>query len=73
MWRNEVFEKKGNPALRRLDDDMDGHATISCMRAVKRAASRTAGKDPASLGLHPAVYFFTVPQDASSRQPFSRQ
>ncbi|WP_221639924.1 HNH endonuclease family protein [Actinoallomurus bryophytorum] len=61
MWRDESSKRKrkGSP-LRRLDDDMDGHATIRCMRAVKRAASRIAGKDPASLGLHPAVYFYSA-------------
>ncbi|MFB4311971.1 HNH endonuclease family protein [Actinomadura sp. GTD37] len=61
MWRNEAPKRrrKGAP-LKVLEDDEDGHATIRCMQAVKRAASRIAGKDPASLGLHPAVYFYSA-------------
>ncbi|MGC5309119.1 HNH endonuclease family protein [Micromonospora zamorensis] len=41
-----------------LADDQDGSSTIRFMQAVRRAAGRVAGNSPASLGLHPAVYFY---------------
>jgi len=49
-----------NSAREALEDDADGQATIEFMRRVKRSASRIVGRDPASLGLHPAVYFYSA-------------
>ncbi|WP_220039566.1 HNH endonuclease family protein [Micromonospora endophytica] len=43
-----------------LADDGDGSRTIEFMRAVRKAASRIAGNEPGSLGLHPAVYFYSA-------------
>ncbi|MEV0545540.1 DUF262 domain-containing protein [Nocardia salmonicida] len=64
MWRDaddsEGQGKKAKNAPPPLADDDDGEATVRCMRAVRRSASRIAGNDPASLGLHPAVYFYTA-------------
>lgn len=65
MWREESVKRtrKGEtdkPPRIALADDEDGTATVKCMRAVKRAANRIAGNDPASLGLHPAIYFYTA-------------
>ncbi|MCA2223497.1 HNH endonuclease family protein [Nonomuraea aurantiaca] len=64
MWREDVPAKKrrsgGKASARPLADDTDGLATLGFMRGVRKAASRIAGNDPASLGLHPAVYFYSA-------------
>ena len=48
-------EKRGK---QEIPDDATGSATLSFLRAVRKAASRIAGDGPASLGLHPFVYFY---------------
>ncbi|MFF5705881.1 HNH endonuclease family protein [Streptomyces sp. NPDC012794] len=64
MWRSEVTaaKRKGRnqQQIITLDDDPDGATTLEYMRAVKRTAGRIAGNGPASLGLHPAVYFYSA-------------
>jgi hypothetical protein len=62
MWRDaDHADGRGKSvATMPLPDDNDGQATIRCMRTVRRSAARIAGNDPASLGLHPAVYFYTA-------------
>lgn len=40
--------------------DPDGSATITFLRNVRRVSSRIAGTRPESLGLHPAVYFYSA-------------
>ncbi|MFJ1580500.1 HNH endonuclease family protein [Streptomyces sp. NPDC088147] len=55
--------KRGSRSQDQLDilaDDLDGASTLKYMRAVKRTAGRIAGNEPASLGLHPAVYFYSA-------------
>ncbi|WP_395542280.1 DUF262 domain-containing protein [Neotabrizicola sp. sgz301269] len=42
-----------------LADDIDGTETVSLLRRSLKVASRMSGNDPGSLGLHPAVYFYT--------------
>lgn len=42
-----------------LPDDPDGLSTLSFLRAVRRRVERITGDNPASLGLHPVVYFYT--------------
>ncbi|MFD3309958.1 DUF262 domain-containing protein [Streptomyces sp. NPDC058694] len=62
MWRIEA-RKRAIPsqgAIAALADDLDGAATIEFMRATKKAAMKIAGNSPASLGLHPAVYFYSA-------------
>ncbi|GAA3616822.1 HNH endonuclease family protein [Streptomyces chitinivorans] len=63
MWREETGSRRrkgsNEEAVTPLTDDSDGSATLKFMRAVKKAAERIAGKTPASLGLHPAVYFYS--------------
>ncbi|MFI0504753.1 HNH endonuclease family protein [Streptomyces albogriseolus] len=55
-----VGRRKGqNKATADLVDDLDGSETIKYMRTVKRAAERIAGNSTGSLGLHPAVYFYS--------------
>ncbi|MFJ9792678.1 HNH endonuclease family protein [Streptomyces globosus] len=64
MWRGEVPAAKrsgrNQQQIITLDDDPDGATTLEYMRAVKRTAGRIAGNGPASLGLHPAVYFYSA-------------
>jgi hypothetical protein len=43
-----------------LFDDEDGTMTIRFMRAVRKAAGRVVGNEPASLALHLAVYFYSA-------------
>jgi hypothetical protein len=43
-----------------LADDSDGSGTRDALKAVKRIAERIAGNHPSSLGLHPAVYFYSA-------------
>lgn len=63
-WRHEDEKKKRQKAspnaVEALADDQDGATTIQFMRTVKRAAERIAGNSPGSLGLHPAVYFYSA-------------
>jgi hypothetical protein len=64
MWREEPPRRRRRNGvqdeIKRLADDPDGATTLEFMRAVKKAAGKIAGKDPASLGLHPAVYFYSA-------------
>lgn len=41
-------------------DDVDGSMTIECLRNVRKASSLIAGNQARSLGLHPAVYFYSA-------------
>lgn len=43
-----------------MTEDRDGTATIAFLRNVRKASSRIAGTRPESLGLHPAVYFYSA-------------
>ncbi|WP_082106471.1 GmrSD restriction endonuclease domain-containing protein [Micromonospora haikouensis] len=59
MWqRSEDRRSGGSVGSEVLPDDRDGSVTIQFMQSVWRAASRIAGNGPASLGFHPAVYFY---------------
>jgi hypothetical protein len=64
MWRSEGDPGKRTrstqAAISALADDDDGSATIEFMRTTKRAALKIAGNSPGSLGLHPAVYFYSA-------------
>lgn len=41
-------------------EDVDGSQTETFLENVRRASSRIAGLQPQSLGLHPAVYFYSA-------------
>jgi hypothetical protein len=41
------------------DDDTDGTKTIACLLRCKKLAEVIDSKEPGSLGLHPAVYFYS--------------
>ncbi|MFF9898648.1 HNH endonuclease family protein [Streptomyces longispororuber] len=64
MWRDETNNSKrkgrSQQQISTLADDVDGAATLKYMQAVKKTAGRIAGNSPASLGLHPAVYFYSA-------------
>jgi hypothetical protein len=42
-----------------LDDDADGRKTVTFLRKVREVAQRLCSKDPSSLGVAPALYFYT--------------
>ncbi|WP_112264995.1 HNH endonuclease family protein [Lentzea terrae] len=52
--------KTVDPSREPLADDVEGDATLKCMRAVRKVATRVSGNLPSSLGLHPAVYFYSA-------------
>jgi hypothetical protein len=43
-----------------MDVDEDGFRTVEFLENVRKAAFRIAGMKPESLGLHPAVYFYSA-------------
>jgi hypothetical protein len=43
-----------------MQEDSDGAKTIKFLENVRSASSRIAGLKPQSLGLHPAVYFYSA-------------
>lgn len=47
------------PALEHFAEDPDGSETISVLSKCLDVLSRVSGDDGGSLGLHPAVYFYT--------------
>jgi hypothetical protein len=42
-----------------IDDDPDGSTSIAHLKAVRRALRVLTGTHPSSVGLHPAVYFYS--------------
>lgn len=49
--------KKVEPTL---SPDKDGGATVAFLRSTRKIISRITGVHPSSLGLHPAVYFYSA-------------
>lgn len=43
-----------------LTEDPDGSTTIKALKKAKRIAQRILGNHSSSLGLHPAVYFYSI-------------
>lgn len=43
-----------------LDDDVTGEGTVNCMRQTRKVLRTITGVHPASLGLHPIVYFYSA-------------
>jgi hypothetical protein len=52
--------------LQPLPDDADGEATISFLKNARRVVDRISSTYASSLGLHPAVYFYS---DGGRHQP----
>lgn len=46
-------------AFNSLSEDTDGNQTIELLKRSLKVARRMTGNDAGSLGLHPAVYFYT--------------
>lgn len=42
------------------DDDINGEATVKILQQVSKVAERINSTHPGSLGLHPAVYFYSL-------------
>ncbi len=42
------------------EDDLSGDNTITILKRTKKILSRISGVHPSSLGLHPAVYFYST-------------
>ncbi len=51
---------KKDMLLPTMQEDRDGSITITFLRNVQKMSSRIAGMKPESLGLHPAVYFYSA-------------
>ncbi|WP_434717183.1 DUF262 domain-containing protein (plasmid) [Paraburkholderia sp. A1BS-2L] len=43
-----------------LEDDLSGDETVRFLKSVKRLSNLISGAHPGSLGLHPAVYFYSL-------------
>lgn len=56
-----IVEGKTDPnkAIRDLENDEHGNQTIDALRKTKKVVNRLTGNQASSLGLHPAVYFYT--------------
>jgi Protein of unknown function DUF262/HNH endonuclease len=52
---NEVNSKSPS-----YEDDLEGSQTLAYLRRVWRLTTRICGTEPGSLGLHPAVYFYSM-------------
>jgi hypothetical protein len=62
MWleNSDIRVGKINSGKESIPNDADGLTTLKFMRSVRKVAVRIAGKDVASLALHPAVYFYSA-------------
>jgi hypothetical protein len=49
---------QGGKDIAAYDDDGDGSETVNVLKNGLQVLNRIAGNNPASLGLHPAVYFY---------------
>lgn len=47
------------PAMEDFPEDADGSGTVSALKRAYNILRRVTGNDESSLGLHPAVYFYT--------------
>jgi hypothetical protein len=56
-----IVDGSTNPskAIEALAEDLDGQDTLDILKRLKRNVKWVTGNDASSLGLHPAVYFYT--------------
>jgi hypothetical protein len=50
--------EKDGKAIDKYTDDVTGDETVQVLKNALQVLNRIAGNNPASLGLHPAVYFY---------------
>ncbi|UFW75224.1 GmrSD restriction endonuclease domain-containing protein [Bradyrhizobium sp. WU425] len=55
----KVADSTKKTARDKVEKDATGSITVTYLKQVLRTVSRITGKEPASLGLHPVVYFYT--------------
>lgn len=58
-WANDLPELTGRKAEEEAAVDSDGAQTIKYLERVKDRLDLVTGSHPQSLGLHPAIYFYT--------------
>jgi hypothetical protein len=58
--RKTKEEKKKEEEVREKAKDIDGQKTVRYLNKVKQTVNRISGTNPASLGLHPAIYFYSI-------------
>lgn len=54
-----VMQADGAASLSLNEDDKSGEATINVLKRVRKLVLVMNGNDPSSLGLHPAIYFYS--------------
>jgi hypothetical protein len=57
---NLVNESRTTKQVESLLNDQDGTSTVGFLKKCRRIAALISSNEPASLGLHPAVYFYGV-------------
>jgi hypothetical protein len=57
---NFVNRDRIRPSGDQSQNDPDGEQTISYLKRVRKVVSMISGEYPGSLGLHPAVYFYSA-------------
>jgi len=64
MWappkKKTLKAEKSDAQQPEFPDDTDGSRTVECLRVVRRITRRMSSIHPSSLGLHPAVYFYSA-------------
>lgn len=67
MVANNKFQQKtantnknNQTAFEKLDDDFSGEETIHYLSKLKKLVGQVTGNDKGSLGLHPAIYFYSL-------------
>lgn len=56
---NHINSKTDEATLNEIEDDKDGDATIRFLNNCRKVARRINSTHPGSIGLHPAVYFYS--------------
>jgi len=55
----ELVNKTNDAEKTNIDNDADGHQTIKYLRKCLKVVRRLNSVHPSSLGLHPAIYFYS--------------
>ncbi|MFO0799243.1 MAG: HNH endonuclease signature motif containing protein [Gemmataceae bacterium] len=57
--RQKILLRRAGDKANDPDADTDGSKTVTFLKNTRKVAWRISGTHPSSLGLHPAVYFFS--------------